>query len=298
MKKPDFFIVGAPKCGTTTLYHWLKLHPDIFMPEAKEPHYFAQNLSDRYCRIRTEEQYLSLFNASQRNVLCGEASVLYGFYPESIKNILKHNPNAKFIFMLRNPVDMAPSYHRQLINNLEEDVTSFENAWSLQKTRMSGNNLPITSTDPDLLQYGSKCALGNHLNTIVSAIPKSQLLVLFLDDLRDTPQKTYQETLSFLSTEDDGREDFKKENQAAAIQSRYIKKLLDSPPPWLKLIKKLIKITGIPIGTLIQSLNRKQIKPLPLPEHVKKQLADYFETDIQLIEKITGRDCKHWRKIS
>ena len=140
MPKPSFFIIGAPKCGTTTLYYWLKEHDDIFMPETKEPHYFAQNLSDRYCRVRDEESYLNYFSNAKNHQLCGEASVLYSFYPESIKSILEFNPEAKFIFMVRNPVSMVPSYHRQLINNLEEDIEDFETAWNTQDNRKTPKN--------------------------------------------------------------------------------------------------------------------------------------------------------------
>ena len=133
--KPSFFIIGAPKCGTTTLYSWLKSHPDIFMPGGKEPHFFAQNLSDRYCRIRHHDDYMALFDSARNDQCCGEASVLYSMHPQAIEAILEWSPVAKFIFMLRNPVDMAPSYHRQLLINLEEDIEDFEQAWHLQENR-------------------------------------------------------------------------------------------------------------------------------------------------------------------
>ena len=148
-RKPDFFIIGAPKCGTTTLYSWLKDHPDIFMPESKEPHYFAQNLSDRYCRIRNESDYLSLFLEANNHQKCGEASVLYSFFPDSIKRILDFNPRAQIIMMIRHPVAMVQSYHAQLLVNLEEDIEDFEKSWDLQKDRQEGKNIP-KSTVPSV----------------------------------------------------------------------------------------------------------------------------------------------------
>lgn len=292
MRKPDFFIIGAPKCGTTTLYHWLKQHPDIFMPDGKEPHYFAQNLSDRYCRIRDESDYLALFNDADDNQLCGEASVLYSFYPKSIKSILEFNPKAKFIFMIRNPVSMIPSYHRQLINNLEEDIEDFETAWHAQNNR----EMPKMSTDPDLLHYAEKGALGQHLKNIKELIPASQLFVLVLDDLNYSPQQTYKKTLAFLGLKNNYTPSFDRKNEAATMKSRHLQNFILNAPPWAKKISRIFKKFGLPLGTILKKINRSQGKAKPLSPRIQNELKDYFEKDIQLIEEILQRDLSHWRK--
>lgn len=292
MPKPSFFIIGAPKCGTTTLYHWLKEHDDIFMPETKEPHYFAQHLSDRYCRVRDEASYLNYFSDAKNHQTCGEASVLYSFYPESIKSILKFNSDAKFIFMIRNPVSMVPSYHRQLINNLEEDIEDFETAWNTQNNREISKN----STDVDLLNYAEKGAIGKHLKNLKELIPESQLLILFLEDMQANPKKIYKDTLSFLNIKSDSRTSFKKENQAATTHSYHLQKLMNNPPKWLRSISQFFRKLNLPFGKFIRQLNRKKASQNSLSDELIKQLKSHYKEDIKLIEKLTSRDLSHWRK--
>ena len=76
MRKPDVFIVGAPKCGTTSMYHYLRQHPDVFMPPKKEPHSFASDLDAPYF-VRAEQEYLALFEEGAWAKRVGEASTWY-----------------------------------------------------------------------------------------------------------------------------------------------------------------------------------------------------------------------------
>lgn len=292
---PDFFIIGAPKCGTTTLYHWLQEHPGIFKPKSKEPHFFAQNLSDKYCRVRNKDEYLSLFDGKVQDQICGEASVLYCFFPESIKKILEFNPKAKFIYMLRNPVAMAISYHGQLLVNLEEDQKEFEKAWSLQKDRQKGESIPKTSKDPCLLEYAKVCALGRHMKQIVEIVPKNQRMFVLLEDMATNPSKKYREILKFLETHDDGRIDFSKSNEAAGIRSTFLQQLSFSQSVPLKITKSILKKV-IPVSFL-QKMNRTQRKKPSLSWDFQRELLNTFEADIKIIEEITGKDLSHWREV-
>lgn len=292
---PSFFIIGAPKCGTTTLYSWLKSHPDIFMPEGKEPHFFAQNLSNRYCRVRNRNDYLSLFDEALDNQVCGEASVLYSFHPQAIEAILECCPSAQFIFMLRNPIDMALSYHRQLLINLEEDIQDFEYAWRLQEARKQGKHIPSSSTDPELLQYEEACSLGQHLQNIKNLIPEKQLHILFLDDIIDDPNKAYNDVLSFLEISPNYTPSFNKKNGARSVRFWWLQKLILNPPYIVRKLTGLIKKTGIPIGKIAHTLNRKKATKQHLNQEFKERLVDIFADDIMRIEHLTGRDLNHWK---
>src|SRR6266446_2704827 len=108
--KPNFFIVGAPRCGTTALYSYLRQHPDVFLPEYKEPHYFNTDMNSGGA-IRKEKDYLAQFSGAQNQPRIGEASVYYlssVAAPEQIKSFC---PTAKIIIMLRNPVDTVDALH-------------------------------------------------------------------------------------------------------------------------------------------------------------------------------------------
>ena len=126
-RKPDFFIVGAPKCGTTSMFHYLRQHPQIFMPDNKEPHYFGKDLikmSDEF--IDNEDEYLNLFKDAKSDQKLGEASTFYLYSKSAYKEIKEYNPDAKIIIMLRNPIDFLHSLHSQLLFSGYEDELDFE----------------------------------------------------------------------------------------------------------------------------------------------------------------------------
>jgi len=104
--KPDFFIVGAARCGTTALFNYLAAHPAVFLPERKEPGYFCTDLRT-YGEVATLTEYEALFSPALPHALTGEASVLYLYSKVAIGQIMAHNVNAKIIAMLRNPIEAA-----------------------------------------------------------------------------------------------------------------------------------------------------------------------------------------------
>src|SRR6056297_3072691 len=135
IKKPNFFIIGAPKCGTTSMARYLGEHPDIFFSDPKEPNFFNTDFSDEYRKVTNIKDYLKLFRGADKYKRVGEGSVMYLFSKEAISNILEFNPKAKFIVMTRNEVEMFRSLHLQLLSSLEENEKDPEKAWRLQKER-------------------------------------------------------------------------------------------------------------------------------------------------------------------
>ena len=117
---PNFFIVGAARSGTTTLYRYLIQHPQVFMPKRrKEPNYFSANHispDDDIPPVRDKQKYLDLFKGVKNEIAIGEASVTYLHNPDAPYLIKKVSPNAKIIISLRNPIDRAYSHYLQLFN--------------------------------------------------------------------------------------------------------------------------------------------------------------------------------------
>jgi len=133
-RKPDFFIVGAPKCGTTSMYHYLRQHDQIFMPDEKEPHYFGEDLKKRPDKfIDNEDEYLNLFKDAKPDQKLGEASTFYLYSKSASREIKEYNPDAKIIIMLRNPIDFLNSLHSQLLFSGNEDEPDFEIAMELEE---------------------------------------------------------------------------------------------------------------------------------------------------------------------
>ena len=128
---PDFFVVGFPRCGTTSLCAYLAAHPAICFSKPKEPHYFS-NLGGS-AGGDLQRDYIDRCFAHRRpeHLRAGEGSVSYLYSPEAIERILSIQPRARFIAMVRNPLDMLLSYHLRLLYLLEEDQEDLATAWQL-----------------------------------------------------------------------------------------------------------------------------------------------------------------------
>ena len=167
MKKPNFFILGAPKCGTTSLAAWLAEHPNVFMSPVKEPNFFNTGIT-KYLKY-SPEAYQQLFTkADLQHLRVGEASTHYLLSKDAVPNILNYveNPSeVKFIVAIRNPVEMAVSWHGQMLRDGQEVVKDFATAWHLQETRAKGLSLPAFSEQARLL-YGPLCLLGKQLEQL------------------------------------------------------------------------------------------------------------------------------------
>ena len=163
LKRPNFFIVGAPKSGTTALSEYLRGHPSVFMASPKEPHYFATDM-DQYRSISEPDDYFELFaRANPQHLAIGEASVWYLYSTEAIGNIRNYNKNSKIIVMLRKPVDMIYAMHSQHLVSMGEDEPDFEKAWKLEAQRRAGNKLPKGILHRENLYYSQIAAYGSQL---------------------------------------------------------------------------------------------------------------------------------------
>ncbi len=149
---PDFFVVGAPRCGTTALCRYLARNPQICVSRPKEPHYFTR-LADLPAAEEVQSDYIDRFfdHRNDAHRVSGEGSVSYLYLPGVIEHILHFNPEARFIASVRNPLTMLPSYHLRMQFLLQEDETDFEWAWHLQEARARGENLPRRCVDARVL---------------------------------------------------------------------------------------------------------------------------------------------------
>ena len=153
MRTPNLFIVGAPKCGTTSLDNYLRQHPDVFMSPKKEPHYFGSDLyAPRF--IRDWETYRVLFSGATDEAVVGEASVWYLYSQNAAREIHSVCPNAKIIIMLRNPVDQMHSLHSQRLYSGLETIRDFEDALAAEADRKRGQRIPPHAHPVEGLFYG------------------------------------------------------------------------------------------------------------------------------------------------
>lgn len=289
MKNPDFFILGAPKCGTTSMDAWLGAHPSIYMA-TKEPHYFNM---DHQNRLITElSDYQTLFTAaSDQHHAVGETSVRYLYSQVAVANILKYNAQAKFIVMLRNPIDMVYSWHSQVCFSGLEDVRDFSCAWELQQSRLDGHDIPHKCGEVKMLFYGQLCCLGAQLERLYQKINRERVHCIFFDDLSNDARQTYQRVLTFLGVEDDHRTQFMLHNPAKTYRSHSLNKVL----PWLGKLKTRLGIKQR-FG-LLEFIRRSNIvvkKRPPMTRQMRQTLIDYFSNDVHLLAQLSNRDLSHW----
>lgn len=299
MNKPNFFIVGAPKCGTTALTEYLRSHPQVFMCEPKEPHYFADDFSCLRV-VEGEKNYLDLFREAGPECLAlGEGSVFYLYSIGALRKIKAFQPEARIIIMLRSPLDMLPSYHAQMLYTVVEDVEDFEAAWELQETRSNGGAIPKGCIDPNLLQYRRFGMLGKYVDLVLTVFPRERVKLVFFEDfIRDT-RGCYLDVLRFLGVDDDDRADFPPVNERKLHKSRMMGYLLNNRNlirkiSWLRRPLNMLGIDSTELKDYVKQLNARKIKREPLSDAFREKLVAVFRPDIELLTQITGRDLSHW----
>jgi len=289
---PNFFIIGGPKCGTTALSAYLKENPQVFFCEPKEPHYFNDDYLDR--GVITEADYLRLFEGrKEQHRAIGEGSVQYLRSESAVKNILKFNPEAKFILMLRNPVEVAYSYHSQAVISHGENVTDFRKAWNLRGERRVGKKLPHRKKERKVFVYSDIAKFGEQLDRLFSCVNKSNVKIIFFEDFKNNTLATYKDTLQFLGVDYDGKIDFPVINQSKKYRFMLFERFRNNIVYFKEKYNIQIK-TG-----LLSYFRRRNVKVIPrkkLSIEFENELKEYFLSDILKIEAMTGRDLSHWKK--
>lgn len=293
LPKPNFFIPGAPKCGTTSLAHWLGEHPNVFVPAVKEPRFFS---TDLFQTVKDEAEYWQLFDRAASEQHCvGEASTLYLYSKEAVPKIEAALEKPKYIVMVRNPVDIAYSLHEQKLYVRSETVKDFKTAWDLSPYRRRGEKLARKNNVPAWMDYQSICMLGEQLKRLYEIVDADRILVLVLDDMRTAPQQEYLKALEFLNLPDDGRKSFPVYNASKEWRFPILPKVLlrsarriqtyHSDSPFYKpILKMLLKLRG--------KMTDHRKRP-PLSAELRQEITSFYQEDIALLSSIIGRDLGH-----
>jgi hypothetical protein len=308
MSKVDFFIIGAPKSGTTALYSYLSTHPDIFLPQHKEPNFFAEDYPNIGGRLKTFEEYEKLFSNHNRKI-AGDGSVNYLASVSAPKSLKKYNPEAKIIMMLRHPVELFLSEHSQLLYSFYEDLENPYQAWQIQEQRKTGQNIPVSCREPETLQYKKVCEHGKNLKKYIDLFPSYSILTIFFEDFIRSPQSVYRKVLEFLDLDDDGRTDFPKVNEAKYHKRGLLAKWLISPPGIFGIIhSKIRRFIATTDSAFIKSIEQSARK-LASKNSAKKpsrrlsksefsSIMSELNNDIDLLSSLTGKNLSHWKSDS
>jgi hypothetical protein len=300
MRRPDFFIVGAPKCGTTALYEYLKQHPEVFMPgEAKEPTFFGSDFNSEFF-IRDETKYLSLFSAARHEKRIGEASVWYLYSKLAAREIKAFAPAAKIIIMLRDPVEVIHSLHSQLLYSGYEDLEDFEEALGAEAERRRGLRLPRFPQLVEALYYREVVKYAEQVQRYFFVFDRAQIKVIIYDDLKRDTGQIFRETCSFLDVDPQVRVPFRVFNSHKRVRSRTLRDFTRRPPGIApRWAKKLIPLDVRKrlMWSLVKAVlrfNTKYEERPPLPAELRSRLQVEFAPEVDRLSKLLGRDLSHW----
>ncbi len=295
--QPDFFIVGAPKCGTTSLHYYLHQHPQVYMA-AKELHFFGQDFT--YVDAPTPlTYYLSFFKDALATQLIGEASVWYLYSKRAAEEIKQMNPEAKIIVMLRNPTDMIYSLHAEQCYNGNEDINSFEAALKAETTRLKGKLIPPNIGCPlQALQYRQVGLYYEQVNRYIEVFGKPKVHCIFLSDLKNDIEQCFKKVLHFLQLNEDVKIDYRIQNKHKIARNKAFTTLLrNRSKKWIQMVKFIIpnRKWRLALQDKLWKLNAKTTEQPEMSASLRNELKDWFLPDIEKLEVLLDRDLADWK---
>ena len=284
---PTFFIVGAPKAGTTSLYRYLQAHPQIFLPERKEPHFFTelrpcQQLRHLYWPVRNERRYLNLFRHAGGAKAIGEGSPSYLITERAAHGIKAKVPKAKIIILVRDPIQRAFSHYlmdvREGVQSLPfyealvKDYQATEKGWGISRL------------------YVEEGRYYSSVRRYMDLFGTENVLVLVFEELVKAPAQAMLRCLEFLGLEsgllpsDRLRKAY---NQFAVPRNWLTGRIIKSR--WLRLYVAPLVPTSVRLKLIRTMLLKKGAKP-PLDQHAAEYLRPLVTEDLARLETLLGRE--------
>jgi hypothetical protein len=298
MTMPNFFIIGAMKSGTTSVYEWLKQHPQIYMSPRKEPNFFASEgeefvlrpggQKDKYPVIKDIEDYRALFQDVSNESAIGEATVGYLFNPRTPQHLRQYVPDARFIAILRDPVDRSFSHYRMMIRLGDEPVSDFVEAFHMEEHRIRNN------WDPFSWSYKSLGFYYVQLKRYFDLFDRSQIRVYLYEDLKSDPVSFIQDMFRFLQVDDKFTPDLGLNHNVGYVPKNEVARiLLTKPNPIRFAYGSLIK-PFIPKEKLEPVVRLLMMRRVELSLETRKKLIEVFRDDIFKLQELIQRDLSHW----
>ncbi|WP_174614760.1 sulfotransferase family protein [Virgibacillus ihumii] len=296
MKKPNFFIAGISKSGTTSLHNYLDMHPDIFMSKFKEPQFFINEIlefphngpGDRTEEdiVNTEEEYENLFKGVTDEKIIGESSSDYLYYEESASKIKAYSNDAKIVLMLRNPVDRAYSAYTHLTRDGRE-TKSFEYALNMEEERIRNNYGCMWHLKAMSLYY-------KKVKHFIDEFGKDNVKVIIFEEFKNNSSKVLNEICDFLNIERFNYDEVKlvNYNTSGVPKNKKLLSLLQQG-----FLKRLIKVLVPKIESrekIKKMLYSRILKRESMSESTRMELINYFKNDVRKLEEFLDVDLAHW----
>jgi Sulfotransferase family len=300
---PDFFIVGHAKSGTTALYEMLRQHPQIYMPESKEPWFFADELHVRTPPRpegipETLDAYISWFAAARADQRTGEATALYLWSRTAASRIAAVRPDARIIAILREPASFLRSLHLQFVQTYIETESDLRKALELEPARREGRLVPRHTYWPEALLYSEHVRYVEQLRRYQAAFPPEQMLVLIYDDFRRDNEATVRRVLNFLEVDDTVPIEATHANPTVRVRSQRLNELVHAVSvgrgPVSQAVKAGVKILmpTRPRRSAVRATQRHLVfaGPRPVDSQIMIELRRRFKPEVVALSQQLGRD--------
>ncbi len=282
----------------------LRSHPQIYMPDLKEPRYFASDMRQRFQPSRsgplptTLEQYLPLFDGARPEQIVGEASPSYLVSHTAAGLIAEVQASARIIAILREPAEFLRSLHLQHVRSHIETVKDLEKAMSLEQERRQGRRIPRRSHRPQALQYSDHARYVEQLRRYRAVFPPAQLLVLIYDDFRDDNEATVRKVLRFLEVDDTAPIAVQDVNPSILVRSQQLEQMMNAVSVGRGPLGRAAKATVKAIAP--QRLRRDGLRvmrhrlvvgePKPPDPTFMLELRRRFKPEVVALSEYMGRD--------
>ncbi len=307
--KPNFFIVGAPKCGTTSLHEYLQRHPDVYMPFYKEPHFFGSDLiGSRFMQFRNKpEKYLRLFKSAEHESRIGESSPWYLVSKTAAQEIKTYNPDAKIIMILRNPVDMMYSMWSQFRYSGNEQIESFQDALLAEPKRKQGQLIRKAAHCITGLFYHEMASYSSQVKRYFEVFGEDSVKVIIFDDFKSDTASVYHDVLQYLELDTSFTTSFDVVNPNKEVRLEWLQKMILSTGFSLMLLKDRITYMATTNSFVPYSYRTNAVKGVinaytkyekrsPLTPELRQQILTEFVEEIDTLSKLLDRDLTHWYK--
>ncbi len=299
---PNFIIIGAAKSGTTSLWHYLKQHPQIYMSLRKHTRFFAFEVEEPGFRGPPPEQpsvpyavadieaYHALFDGATCETAIGEASHSYLYRPEAPGRIQEYAPRMKLIAILRNPAERAFSHYRQMVRDEREPITDFVRALEEEEARIRDNWWPD-------FHYVHLGLYHDQLKRYFDLFDRDQIKVYLYEDLNSDPRSLMKDTFGFLGVDDAFVPEMTVRFNASCIpESKFLHLFLQKLRLIMPVVERLAPKSQyrrlLRIGGTLH--NRNLAKPKLSPEVRRRVTNDYFREDILKLQRLIQRDLSSW----
>jgi hypothetical protein len=302
--EPTFFMVGAARAGTTSMYDYLRAHPQIYMPPSssgvagKEPSFFCDLVPPWATKFRDLDSYLSLYEKGRGYAAVGDGSTNYLVAPESAGRIRERYPHAKILMILRNPVARAHSLYRYICAWGFEDAPTFEKGLAREAGRL--NNARFIKEWQLLYHaflYYHSGLYAEQVARYLSEFPREQVHIVLFDDMKKDLLGTVQGIYRFLGVDPTYEPDLDSRNASTFPLSvkfqSFVSRRWNANPLYPRGAVRGRDKTHYPIAMSINGLLGGYRKERMRPE-TRRELTQRFAPDIARTAALIGRNLDHW----